>query len=160
EKAPPGQGRPRIGDLGGGSDHVGFLCHVGVASCGISATGARGTAYHSIYDNLHWYRQVLGDDYESAVMLTRVANLLLARRANADVLPLAPAQAPAEFATHLETLAARAETLAVKVDFARLKEAATVCEARARLVSERLGAAINKGDMSREAIAATNQALV
>jgi N-acetylated-alpha-linked acidic dipeptidase len=81
-------GSPRMGDLGGGSDHVAFLCHLGIPSAGLSASGASGTAYHSAYDDLAWYRKVVGGDYASAVLITRMTSLVLARLANADLLPL------------------------------------------------------------------------
>src|SRR5690606_12184490 len=35
-----GSRTPRFGDLGGGSDHVGFLCHLGIPSAGIGAGGS------------------------------------------------------------------------------------------------------------------------
>ncbi len=80
-------GEPRFGNLGGGSDHVGFLCHVGVPSCSLGAGGCEGVSYHSNYETLHWYRQVVGEDYEPAVMLTRMVNLVAARLADETLLP-------------------------------------------------------------------------
>ncbi len=134
--------RPRFGDLGGGSDHVGFLCHAGVPAAGLSATGARGNAYHSIYDNLHWYRQTVGDDYEPAKHLTRAACLMLARLASADALPLDPAQTCIDFREHIGRISARAETLEVKVDFTDLIAASERAEEAARAAIIALSAAI------------------
>jgi N-acetylated-alpha-linked acidic dipeptidase len=85
---PDRPGLPRMGDLGGGSDHVAFLCHLGIPSAGLSASGASGTAYHSAYDDLAWYRKVVGNDYASAALVTQMTNLVLARLANADLVPL------------------------------------------------------------------------
>ena len=65
----------QFGNLGGGSDHIGFYCHLCIPSCSIGSGGAPGSAYHSNYDTLRWYRQVVGDDYAPAVMLTRVDGL-------------------------------------------------------------------------------------
>ena len=72
---------PTFGTLGGGSDHVGFLCHTCVPSASLGGGGSRGTSYHSMYDNLNWYRAVVGDDYESARMVTRMTLLTAARLA-------------------------------------------------------------------------------
>lgn len=72
---------PTFGTLGGGSDHVGFLCHLCIPSASLGGGGSRGTAYHSLYDNLAWYRAVVGDDYESAKMVTRMTLLTAARLA-------------------------------------------------------------------------------
>ena len=81
---------PKIGDLGGGSDHVAFLCHAGVPSCAMGAYGSKGTAYHSIYDTLAWYRKIVGEDYAPATMVTQMAAATAARLANAPLLPLEP----------------------------------------------------------------------
>lgn len=81
---------PAIGNLGGGSDHVGFLCHVCVPSISMSSGGSAGTSYHSTYDNLDWYRAVVGEDYEPALMITRMAIGVAARLAHERVLPLNP----------------------------------------------------------------------
>lgn len=78
--------RPAIGTLGGGSDHVGFLCHVGIPSIALHAGGSDGTAYHSAYDDLHWYRQVVGDDYEPALMITRMTNAVVGLLADRPML--------------------------------------------------------------------------
>ncbi|HVZ94491.1 MAG TPA: M20/M25/M40 family metallo-hydrolase [Phycisphaerales bacterium] len=76
---------PKLGELGGGSDHVAFYSWLGIPSMSLGSGGSRGTSYHSIYDNLHWYRLVVGEDYEPALMLTRVINVVAARLANADI---------------------------------------------------------------------------
>ncbi|MFG0329558.1 MAG: M28 family peptidase [Phycisphaerales bacterium] len=79
--------KPRVGALGGGSDHVGFYCHAGVPSMSFGAGGAAGTAYHSNYDTRHWYRLAVGDDYESARMLAQIGVTSLARLARSTALP-------------------------------------------------------------------------
>lgn len=83
-------GMPRFGHLGGGSDHVGFLCHVCVPSASLGGGGARGVSYHSLYDNLNWYRAVVGEDYASARMVTQMALLTSAMLADAPVPEIDP----------------------------------------------------------------------
>jgi N-acetylated-alpha-linked acidic dipeptidase len=95
---------PPFGDLGGGSDHIGFYCHLGIPSCFLSSMGAPGTAYHSNYDNLAWYRRTVGEDYEPALMLTRLVNVLAARLANAPVEPLDPARYAADLRAHFTAI--------------------------------------------------------
>ena len=77
--------------LGGGSDHVGFLCHVGVPSVALGGGGSPGVSYHTNYDTLAWYRQVVGEDYEPALMITQMTVAIASRLANAPLLPLDPA---------------------------------------------------------------------
>jgi len=77
--------RPVFGALGGGSDHIGFVCRVGVPSVAISAHGAPGTSYHSNYDTVAWYRATVGDDYASASMITREAVAIAALAAQSPL---------------------------------------------------------------------------
>ena len=78
---------PRIGTLGGGSDHVGFLCHAGIPSISVGASGSKGVSYHSLYDTLTWYQKIVGEDYEPAKMVSRMAGVIASRLAGADILP-------------------------------------------------------------------------
>lgn len=79
-----------FGDLGGGSDHVGFLCHAMVPSAAFGAGGAAGTSYHSIYDTRAWYRKVVGEDYEPALMVTRMAATAAVIVGGPTLVPLEP----------------------------------------------------------------------
>lgn len=81
---------PDPGNLGGGSDHLGFYCYIGMPSTAIGSGGAPGVSYHSNYDNLTWYRKIVGDDYMSAAMITQVTSIVTSRLANADFLPFNP----------------------------------------------------------------------
>ncbi len=135
---PPEPPEPVFGNLGGGSDHVGFYCHLGIPSCGLGASGGPGTAYHSNYDTLAWYRKVVGDDYQPALMLTRVANIMLARLANEPLVPLDPTRYGPDLRSHLQTLEKRAVALDVAVDFQRLHDALDDFETIATPVRQRL----------------------
>lgn len=76
------------GTLGGGSDHVAFLCHAGIASASFGAGGSKGSSYHSAYDTLPWYWKVVGSDYASAAMVTRMTCAFAVSLAYDRVLPL------------------------------------------------------------------------
>jgi N-acetylated-alpha-linked acidic dipeptidase len=78
------------GTLGGGSDHVAFLCHAGIASAALGASGSKGSSYHSAYDTLPWYWKIVGADYASATMVTRMTCALTVYLAFDRVLPLNP----------------------------------------------------------------------
>ncbi|MEM9066375.1 MAG: M28 family peptidase [Planctomycetota bacterium] len=98
-----------VGDLGGGSDHVGFLCHAGIPSAGLFGRGADGVSYHTMYDNLAWYRATVGEDYESARMITELSAALLRRLASEPVLPLDPSRYGVDARRHLLSARAIAE---------------------------------------------------
>ena len=104
---------PSFGDLGGGSDHVAFYCHVGIPSAGLGGSGAPGVSYHSNYETLAWYRKVVGEDYASPLMVTRVANILVSRFANAAMLPYDAARPARDLEKHLQALTTRARQTGV-----------------------------------------------
>ena len=74
----------RFGSLGGGSDHIAFVCRAGVPSVSIGAGGSPGTSYHSNYDTVAWYRATVGEDYASPAMVTRIALALAGLVAQSD----------------------------------------------------------------------------
>jgi N-acetylated-alpha-linked acidic dipeptidase len=81
------EGRPLFGPLGGGSDHISFVCRLGIPSVSMGAGGSAGTSYHSNYDTVNWYRAVVGDDYASARMVTQTTLALAALAAEAPCTP-------------------------------------------------------------------------
>lgn len=99
-----GPGEPAIGDVGGGSDHVPFLMHAGVPSASLSCYGSQGNSYHSAYDTLPWYWKTVGDDYQPALMITRMATGVASRLAESPIIPYCSTRAIAEAAGHLRTL--------------------------------------------------------
>ncbi len=99
-----------IRPTGGGSDHVAFVCRVGVPVVGIHATGAPGTSYHTNYDTTAWYRSIVGSDYASARAVTRAAVGALMELAEAG-------GAPAVSATRVVDAAVEAlRALSAKMD--------------------------------------------
>lgn len=138
-------GTPRLRTAGGGSDHIGFAFHVGVPSVGLGSGGAPGVSYHSNYDTLTWYRRIVGDDYEPALMNTRVVSVLTARLANADVLPLDPRHLGDDLRRHLTGLVERGAALGVAVDLVAAREAATRLERAAGVFVEALLGAVERG---------------
>ena len=93
-----------FGELGGGSDHAAFVALAAVPGVNLSAHGAEGTAYHSVYDDLAWYRATVGADYASARLITEASVALVARAAEAPFAPIELALAPALVARHLAAL--------------------------------------------------------
>jgi len=155
-----------FGDLGGGSDHVGFLCHAGVPSCSMGGGGSKGTSYHSAYDTLPWYWKVVGSDYASALMVTRVTTAMVDRLANSPLLPLDPTRYAADMARHLDVLGKRAATAGISGSdaagsplFSGLRAAAAAFEARSQTTMERVAHAVTEGRLSAEQIDRVNDRL-
>lgn len=152
---------PRFGNLGGGSDHVGFYCHVGVPSVNLAVGGSPGVSYHSNYEDLHWYRQVVGDDYEGARMLTRLVVKLASRLAGDAVLPLDPARYGRDFRRHAEVLRGLAADKELELGddadpFFALESRAGAYTERAAALDIAVRAAVADGRLAGEALRAVN----
>jgi len=161
--------RPKFGDMGGGSDHVGFLCHAGVPVCSVHGGGSPGTSYHSTYDTLTWYRKVVGEDYEPALMVARAATAVSARLAYAPLVPLDPADYGPETRRQLVALTARGRELGVfsgqstrdvAPELARVEGAAVEFSQHGREVMERVRAAVGAGSLTGDDLERVNDLLV
>lgn len=143
---PASPGRPKFGDLGGGSDHVGFLCYAGVPSAGLGAGGSQGTSYHSTYDNLTWYHKVVGDDYQPALMITRMEAAAASRLARAPILPVDFSRIGVDIPRVLKDMTKRGreigflpkDTAEIADDFTSLVQSARQYEETASRVGARL----------------------
>lgn len=122
---------PAVGNLGGGSDHVAFYCHLGIPSISLGAGGSEGVAYHSNYDTLAWYRRVVGEDYEPAAMIARMAGVVASRLANADILPIDYRRYARDFRMHMAPLRAMAGERVDDALWARLEQRCAELEATA-----------------------------
>ena len=104
-------GPPKLGNLGGGSDHVGFLALGLVPSASLSGGGSRGNAYHTNYDHLAWYRAVVGEDYRAATMIAQMAIATTALVAHEPILPYDIGAIGTELRRHLASLSRRGRRL-------------------------------------------------
>jgi N-acetylated-alpha-linked acidic dipeptidase len=78
--------KPRIGDLGGGSDFAGFYNVLGIPSFEFGFRGRYG-AYHSAYDTFNWMEKFGDPGFLSHAAAARMAAIALTRLAGADLLP-------------------------------------------------------------------------
>jgi len=163
-----GRNEPQFGTLGGGSDHVAFNCHIGVASASFGSGGSEGNSYHSNYDTIAWYRSVVGDDYAPALMVTRVTNALAAILADSSVLPLSAARHGIDGQRFLRALKERTTTPEVALSIDQLIErAGRTAESGAQLDAALASAhpwigtaAANRSQSARDACAAIDRALI
>ena len=151
---------PRFGNLGGGSDHIGFYSHAGVPSASLGAHGASGTSYHSAFDDLHWWRQTVGEDYEPARMVTRVTTLIAWRLADEDAIPLDIARYAPDTRRHVKAIAERAKELGVSFRPAPILDACDRLETTTNDASARLAAAIESGALGKDELGKINTLLL
>ncbi len=152
-------GQPRFHHLGGGSDHVGFYCHLAIPSASIGAGGSAGTSYHSNYDTLNWYRKTVGDDYESARMVTRVTNLFISRMANAPLIPYDPVGYGPGVHRIIDEMKGHIDKLDFEVDLSRVTDMSKRYEARASEVYRKLLDRVERDALSPERLAGVNKSL-
>ena len=159
ERAGEGAAEPGLGNLGGGSDHVGFYTHAGVPSGSLSS-GNPGGVYHSNYDNFAWYERFGDSTFVHGPMIARADGLLALRFANADVLPYDVVRYATDTRTHVETLYEVAAQRGLKVDLSRLVEStAELDEASAALVAAR-ERWLGSGEVDAAQAEAVNRALI
>ncbi len=77
---------PKLGDLGGGSDFMGFYTHLGIPAVEWGF-GGRGGVYHSAYDTWSFVERFADPGYLSQRAVGQFGAVLMARLANADVAP-------------------------------------------------------------------------
>lgn len=138
---------PRIGNLGGGSDHLGFYAHLGIPSLGAGMRGP--TLYHSAYDDFHWYKTFADPEFQSGPTVAKVFGIMSLRLANADILPLDIGRYGTDLTTHIRNAEKSIQAYAAdyKVDqllaaVDRLAESAATYEQR---VKEQLSSGKLKG---------------
>lgn len=79
----------RMPALGGGSDYITFLDHLGIASVdlGYGGEGQPMGQYHSAYDDFYFYTHFDDPDFRYDQALAETAGTMVMRMADADLLP-------------------------------------------------------------------------
>ncbi|REL33083.1 glutamate carboxypeptidase [Rhodohalobacter sp. SW132] len=98
---------PVIGNLGGGSDHVGFYMYAGIPSAGVSISGSV-PIYHTNFDTFWFYENHLDPDFSYGPALADVYGLIALRFASAQILPYDIPSYSTDLNTHLESIRDRA----------------------------------------------------
>ncbi len=98
----------RLGNLGGGSDHVGFYTYAGVPSWSGGFSGTT-PVYHSAYDTFAWYERFADTNFVYGPALAQLDGTLALRLANADVLPYDVSRYAEDLRRHVETVTTAAE---------------------------------------------------
>ncbi len=82
----PGMIEPVLGNLGGGSDHVGFYTHLGIPSAGLGMSRPSGI-YHSAYDNFAWFQKFADPNFVYGPAMARICGVITLQLANANLIP-------------------------------------------------------------------------
>ena len=117
----PGADEPSMGNLGGGSDHVGFYMHLGIPSAGVSISGSV-PIYHTNFDSFHFYETFIDSTFSYGPALGSVYGVVATRFANADVLPYDLTRYSEDIQAHITTIEARAKELNRELNMDLLNE--------------------------------------
>lgn len=101
---------PPIGNLGGGSDHVGFYMHLGIPSAGVSISSSV-PVYHSNFDTFDYYESYLDSTFTYGPTLAGVYGVVSTRFADADILPYDLNRYGEDLSNHVSDLENRAKEL-------------------------------------------------
>ncbi len=159
ERAGEGAAEPGLGNLGGGSDHVGFYTHAGVPS-GSLTSGNPGGVYHSNYDNFAWYERFGDSTFVHGPMIARADGILALRFANADVLPYDVVRYATDTRTHVETLYEVAAQRGLKVDLSRLVDTTRELDESAAILVAARERWLGSGEVDATQAEAVNRALI
>ena len=92
---------PLIGNLGGGSDHIGFYMHVGIPSMSGGAGGT--TVYHSNYDSFRYYERFVDPKFQMGATIEKFAGIMSLRLANATLIPYDLKRYPNDLKIHFDS---------------------------------------------------------
>ncbi len=109
--------RPLPGTMGGGSDHLPFYIHLGIPATGFGF-GGQGGVYHSMYDTSEWMERFGDPGYRYHAATAQLTAVLLARLANAGVLPYEHEALAMAFRTELAGFAGELERSGLSPDAA------------------------------------------
>ncbi|CAN5269312.1 transferrin receptor-like dimerization domain-containing protein [soil metagenome] len=96
-------GTPSIGNLGGGSDHVGFYMYAGIPSAGVSISGSV-PIYHTNFDTFWFYENHLDPSFSYGPALADVYGLIALRFVNSQILPYDLSSYVTDLNDHMDTI--------------------------------------------------------
>lgn len=149
---------PAIGNLGGGSDHLGFYAHLGIPA--LSAGMGGPTMYHSAYDNFHWYETVGEPDFVAGPTVAKVMGIMALRMANAEVIPFDVARYGVDLNNHLQTAAKQIQTYAPQFSVEKLRASATQIKQHADQLATALRLKLDGKGLSTQQLAALNKTMI
>ncbi len=150
---------PSIGNLGGGSDHIGFYMHVGVPSMSGGAGGT--TVYHSNYDSFRYYERYVDPEFQMGPTIEKFAGIMSLRLANATLIPYDLNRYPNDLKMHFDRAEEKVRQL--KSDFKgfeKTRQAINELSVAAASATENLSNRVNDRGLSAVEIQFLNRQLI
>lgn len=149
---------PRIGNLGGGSDHLGFYAHLGIPSMGAGMRGP--TLYHSAYDDFHWYSTYADPEFQSGPTVAKVFGIMGLRLANAEILPLDVGRYGEDLRTHIRTAEKAIQAYAPDYQTTKLLKSVDQLAKATEEYVEVMESSVSKGKLKSKKLEQINQTLL
>jgi len=137
----------QAGDIGGGTDFIGFFNHLGIPSTDMEFVGLSGV-YHSAFDNHRWMKRFGDPKFLYHVTAARLFGLMTLRLAEADLLPLDYESYAQEIERNLEGIHNKLALLgqAEQLDFQLAQHAAQELARVAGLLLKRYEPSVDRGE--------------
>lgn len=150
---------PRIGNLGGGSDHIAFYMYAGVPSL---SGGSGGTsAYHSNYDNFHYYSKFVDPTFKMGGTVASVIGVLTLRMANATIIPYDVPRYAQDLKMHFDNAVKSVKEMdSAFVSFDKVDAAIEKLQASSDAYQTAMNGALGSGNLSEKQIHILNKDLI
>ena len=150
---------PLIGNLGGGSDHIGFYMHVGIPSMSGGAGGT--TVYHSNYDSFRYYERFVDPEFQMGATIEKFAGIMSLRLANATLIPYDLKRYPNDLKIHFDSAEEKVRKLKPAFKgFAKTRQAIDDLSKAAATATKNLSNTLNDMRISSVEIESLNRQLI
>ena len=150
---------PLIGNLGGGSDHIGFYMHVGIPSMSGGAGGT--TVYHSNYDSFRYYERFVDPEFQMGATIEKFAGIMSLRLANATLIPYDLKRYPNDLKIHIDSAEEKVRKLKPAFKgFAKTRQAIDDLSKAAANATKNLSSRLNDMRLSSVEIESLNRQLI
>ncbi|MEA1785032.1 M28 family metallopeptidase [Arenibacter sp. GZD96] len=132
---------PKIGNLGGGSDHIAFYMHVGVPSLNAGTSGP--SLYHSNYDSFAYYERFVDPSFTFGPAVAQLVGIMTLRLANADIIPYDVPRYATDLKLHFENVEKKVQAYDANFGgFSASKQAITQLTEQAKQLQDALEASL------------------
>ena len=153
------QSEPRIGNLGGGSDHIAFYMHVGVPSLSGGAGGPN--LYHSNYDSFRFYEQFVDPEFKMGPMVEHMVGFMALRMANAELIPYNLNRYAMDLKIHFSNAKNKIKEYDQEFDgFKMTVDAIKSLEETSEMLTANIKSYLEGGDYSKKELLSLNQQLI
>ena len=150
---------PRIGNLGGGSDHIAFYMHAGVPSLSGGTGGP--TVYHSNYDDFYYYSKFVDPEFKMGATIEKLVGLMSLRMANAEIIPYDIERYAKDLNMHFENAVKKINTYDKGfAGFSKVKKAIEMLAVKSSELSKKIAGALAKNGLSKKQVKSINQQLI